>query len=417
MKKNIILILIIFITTVLLIEINYNQSITINNKKEDFKNTNYRMIQYNNSFLIDDNKIETGIFLISYPLKNNYLLNNTNNQLLLIESIDNSNNKWYIEELNNGYYKIATNKNHNYVLEIKKTDDIYSNEIGVYNNKLNQQWFIVSNEDGTYSLINRLYNIPLNINNNIDFKLINITNTKKNTDKIPIFTFHRIVSDKIKNSMYKNEQWVASVEVFEEQIKYLYENGYKTISMDEFYCWYKGNCIFDDKTVMITFDDGNLEDYYIVLPILKKYNIKATTFIVGKRTLDGPIQFNENIRQYLSKDIIEKVKNEYPNWEFQSHSYDMHYEYNGIKKVQNMTKEDIKNDFDNQEIFNFDYMAYPYGAYNDMVLEELENHNYKLAFTFSNYEYARRTFTPYEIPRIKLNGNSDVEYLKSWLNY
>jgi hypothetical protein len=82
-----------------------------------------------------------------------------------------------------------------------------------------------------------------------------------------------------------------------------------------------------------------------------------------------------------------------------------------------MTKEVIKNDFDNQEIFNFDYMAYPYGTYNDIVLEELENHNYKLAFTFKDYDYARRTFTPYEIPRIKINGYSTVEDIKKWLEY
>ena len=410
MKKNIITIFTLFII-IILIGIN-NQPIMITNENT---NDNYTM-KPNNSLLIDK-RIHNGMFLISNPLKNNYLLSTQNNEIVLVESTGTDNEKWYIKKLDNGYYKIATNNNHNYVLEMQKNNNKILTKIDLYKNNSNQQWKIIYNDDYTYTLINRLYNYPITIENNNKYKLIDITNTKTNTDIIPIFTFHRIVSDNIKNNNYKKNQWVSSVKVFEEQIKYLYDNGYKTISLDEFYCWYKGDCIFDNKTIMITFDDGNLEDYYIVLPILKKYNIKATTFIVGKRTLKGPITFDENKRQYITKDIIEKVKTEYPNWKFQSHSYNMHSKTNEIKKVEEMTKEEIKEDFDKNEIFNFDYMAYPYGTYNEYVIEELKNHNYKLAFTFIYYDYARRTCTPYEIPRIKLNGYSNVEDLKKWLGY
>ena len=34
---------------------------------------------------------------------------------------------------------------------------------------------------------------------------------------------------------------------------------------------------------MITIDDGYYEDYYLVLPIIKKYNFKVTSFVVGSR--------------------------------------------------------------------------------------------------------------------------------------
>ena len=92
--------------------------------------------------------------------------------------------------------------------------------------------------------------------------------------KIPIFTFHRIVSDKLKNERFKDNEWAASIDVFESQIKYMYDNGYRTINMDEFYCWYRKECEFPKKTVMITFDDGNADDYYLVMPVLKNYNFK-----------------------------------------------------------------------------------------------------------------------------------------------
>lgn len=45
-------------------------------------------------------------------------------------------------------------------------------------------------------------------------------------------------------------------------MKYLYINGYKTISSEEFYHWYYGEIDYYGKTLMITIDDGYYEDYY-----------------------------------------------------------------------------------------------------------------------------------------------------------
>lgn len=254
----------------------------------------------------------------------------------------------------------------------------------------------------------------------------NINGEEKNDEeivekatKIPIFTFHRIVSDKLKNERFKNNEWAASIDVFESQIKYMYDNGYGTISMDEFYCWYRKKCEFPKKTVMITFDDGNADDYYLVMPVLKKYNFKATTFIVGSRTLDiDENPYDENIRTFITKEIITKTKKIYPNLEYQSHTWDMHQvDSNKKERVLNLTEQQIKEDFDKQEQFHFKYLAYPYGIYNEKIIKQLKEHNYNLAFTFRTHDYATRESKQYEIPRIKINGFSDVEEIKKWLNY
>ena len=34
---------------------------------------------------------------------------------------------------------------------------------------------------------------------------------------------------------------------------------------------------------MITIDDGDVETYYEMMPILKKYNLKATYFVIGEK--------------------------------------------------------------------------------------------------------------------------------------
>ena len=104
-------------------------------------------------------------------------------------------------------------------------------------------------------------------------------------ESIPVLTYHNIVSEEIKNTKYKNDEWAGSVEDFKMQMKYLYDNGYKTISMDEFYNWYKGNIELPKKTVAITFDDGYVGLYTHVIPVLKQYDFKATAFIIGKYCL------------------------------------------------------------------------------------------------------------------------------------
>lgn len=305
------------------------------------------------------------------------------------------------------------------------------------NNKINRKKYISLSENLSKVLIGlililllvnvtKLNNKNLLIKDGKDAKASKLSDEKKDSkkkeemaEKIPIFTFHRIVSDELKNDRFKNDEWVASVKVFEEQIKYLYDNGYKTISMDQFYCWYEKKCEFPKKTVMLTFDDGNADDYFTVMPIIKKYNFKATTFIVGARTLDiDENPYDENVRTFITKELMTKTKNIYPNWEYQSHSFDLHVvESNGKEKVLNLTEDEIAEDFENNSVFGFKYMAYPFGVYNEKIIKVLEKYNYRLAFTFRVHEYATRESKRYEIPRIKINGFSNVEEIKKWLDY
>ena len=67
---------------------------------------------------------------------------------------------------------------------------------------------------------------------------------------------------------------------FDWQMKYLVDHGYHTISPDELYAFLEGKGTLPDRPVLITFDDGYVDNYTNAYPILKKYNLKATIFIV-----------------------------------------------------------------------------------------------------------------------------------------
>lgn len=69
-------------------------------------------------------------------------------------------------------------------------------------------------------------------------------------------------------------------EDFDWQMKYLVDHGYHAISPDELYAFLEGKGTLPDRPVLITFDDGYVDNYTNAYPILKKYNLKATIFIV-----------------------------------------------------------------------------------------------------------------------------------------
>jgi len=89
---------------------------------------------------------------------------------------------------------------------------------------------------------------------------------------VPILCYHRL-TDKCNSSM------CLSPKVFDEQMKYLKNNGYRTISLEQLQCFLEFKCSIPEKSVIITLDDGYRSAYDVAYPVLKKYGFTATLFI------------------------------------------------------------------------------------------------------------------------------------------
>lgn len=66
---------------------------------------------------------------------------------------------------------------------------------------------------------------------------------------------------------------------FETFCKYLHDNQYTTHHLDEWYEYQDGPGIRDRKKIVLTFDDGYLDNLQIAFPIMEKYGIKGTIFV------------------------------------------------------------------------------------------------------------------------------------------
>ncbi|MBI3755206.1 MAG: polysaccharide deacetylase family protein [Deltaproteobacteria bacterium] len=90
---------------------------------------------------------------------------------------------------------------------------------------------------------------------------------------VPVFMYHHV-------SPHKGDMVTVTPDVFEAQMRFLKEAGYRTLSVDELVEIADGNLEIKEKAVVVTFDDGYLDNYVYAFPVLKKYNIKATIFVV-----------------------------------------------------------------------------------------------------------------------------------------
>lgn len=70
----------------------------------------------------------------------------------------------------------------------------------------------------------------------------------------------------------------------EAQLQYLTENGYTPI-------WFEDLAHVDqiNKPVLLTFDDGYVDNYTELFPLLQKYQVKATVFVIA-----GTVDYNPN---------------------------------------------------------------------------------------------------------------------------
>ncbi len=99
----------------------------------------------------------------------------------------------------------------------------------------------------------------------------------RNPNEFTIFSYHEI-ADK---SETLDSTYAVSPANFEAQMKWLIDDGYAFITVDDIINSRKHNKPLPDKAVLITFDDGYQSVYDNAFPILKKYHIPTLIALVG----------------------------------------------------------------------------------------------------------------------------------------
>lgn len=193
-----------------------------------------------------------------------------------------------------------------------------------------------------------------------------------------VLTYHHLLEQKSN----VNNSSIVTVENFEQQMKYLKEKGYHTITLDELNQYLKKETALPPKSVLITFDDGYQSNYIYAYPILKKYGFTSSIFVITSKISEASKVFDPKILSYMS---VEEINNSKDVFEFACHTHDLHQLDKDKKSLFVASGKDIiiKDLRKSKAIIHTKYFAYPYGQYDNQSLELLSQEGFELAFTTS----------------------------------
>lgn len=215
------------------------------------------------------------------------------------------------------------------------------------------------------------------------------------TIKIPVLMYHRI------QNCPTNTTDCADVTVqpqeFKEQMDYLKNNGYVTLTLEQINFAKVNNLPLPVKSVLITFDDGIATQYREAYPILKANNQKAVFFIITSVI---------GTSGYMTMSQIQELQRSGVG-EIGSHTV-THPKLNTVSVTQ--LSEELKNSKNFLEL-NLNKpitaIAYPNGAYNQTVIDTEKSLGYQYGFIVCrvnckrgvNSQNADFTNDPYRLDR------------------
>ena len=229
-------------------------------------------------------------------------------------------------------------------------------------------------------------------------------NGESNKDKIRTLTYHFIYNPEKSEC---KEDICHTLEQFESELKYLNENDYFTMKLNELEMYLDGKINIPEKSIVLTIDDGTVFDLDAI-KLLEKYKVNLTMFVITS--------FNINIKDLKSNYL-----------DLESHTHNMHNQYEcpgyGMQGggILCLPEEQVLNDLKtSQDILGGStYFAYPFFDVNDRAIKLLKAAGFKLAFIgqydTEGYSYKDRT-DHYKLRRISIFSNTDLNEFISYLN-
>lgn len=170
--------------------------------------------------------------------------------------------------------------------------------------------------------------------------------------RLPIVMYHYVEYVKEANDLVKKKLTINPA-LFEQQLKSFQQEGYVTYFVKEVPDILEGKIKLAPRSVVLTFDDGYEDFYTVVAPLLAKYHMKATQYVI----------YNYIGRKgFLTKqEVVELAKN--PFVEIGSHTLDHIYLKTATEAVARKQIIESKTKLEALTGIPIETFAYPYGSY------------------------------------------------------
>jgi peptidoglycan/xylan/chitin deacetylase (PgdA/CDA1 family) len=150
--------------------------------------------------------------------------------------------------------------------------------------------------------------------------------------------YHR-VRPRLESGVYPNRPWTVMLDQFEAQIKHLKER-YKIIDPDDFLRAVESGFNFPERSVLLTFDDGQYDFNKYAFPVLKRHGLKAVAFLPTNYTGKNDVFWWDRLEDYLFRTVIKNII-------FRRKRIDLKKKDAAMKIISKTIKESLESKIDN----------------------------------------------------------------------
>jgi len=190
-------------------------------------------------------------------------------------------------------------------------------------------------------------------------------NKVENKIKIPILMYHYVEYVKDDGDLIRKKLDIVP-SLFEAHLKELKKANYETYFVKDVPDILNGTIHYSTQSAVLTFDDGYEDFYTDVFPLLKKYHMRATIYVIYDYIGRKGFLNEEQIRMLAESDLIE----------IGSHTLDHIYLKTITKEYADKQIIESKKKFEDKFGIKIYTFAYPYGAFNMDNVDSVQKAGY-----------------------------------------
>ena len=233
--------------------------------------------------------------------------------------------------------------------------------------------------------------------------------------RVAVLIYHHVLPDD-QNQYFRHNPFVISLENFTEQMQYLYDNDFHTLTLAELEAFLYEGAEIPPRSVMIQFDDGYYSNFVYAAPIMRSYNQRGQIFFITSEIEnlgDTQPQLNYAALTFSAAHTIAAGSDVF---ESASHSHYLHDNLYGTRdtKLMHAMRDIIIEDTERSFGFVENHRAYvfPQSQRNEYVQNALQDAGITMAFADGNAPVTRNS-NPLSLPRFSIYNETTLDEFRN----
>lgn len=206
-------------------------------------------------------------------------------------------------------------------------------------------------------------------------------NGKSRAEGVPILLYHRFGTE-VTDSM------TLTTSYFESQLKYFKDQGHTVIPLRQLVDYLLGKKpSIPSRSLVITADDGHKSVYTDMFPLLKKYHAPATLFLYPSALSNAPYAMTwEQLKDMKATGLLDLQSHTFwhPNFKKEKRKLGTEEYENLVASQLKKAKVRLEKEFNAR----VDMLAWPFGIYEEGLIQKATAAGYVAAFTMERRDAA-----------------------------